>query len=184
MVFCSVFTFPLSQGSEGVDIKEGSYGNIVYNNEIRGLVDTETGGEPHTYKYVLYRETWYTLVCILLFILSYMTVHLQCVLHFLFAQKKKLVWTSLCVWVCVFCFYSVFFLLFVCMCLVSFVFCEKKLGVSLRGDENIVFSNTIIEGEGACVRVGGHEYDDTDFGKNNEVQKQKTKNEKHAVTNY
>lgn len=35
----------LSQGSEGVDIKEGSYGNLVYRNTIRGQMDPETGGE-------------------------------------------------------------------------------------------------------------------------------------------
>lgn len=34
----------LSQGSEGVDIKEGSHGNIVYRNEISGLRNTQTGG--------------------------------------------------------------------------------------------------------------------------------------------
>ncbi|CAN0035905.1 unnamed protein product, partial [Ectocarpus sp. 12 AP-2014] len=31
-------------GSEGVDIKEGSYGNVVYGNTIRGQMDDETGG--------------------------------------------------------------------------------------------------------------------------------------------
>ncbi|CAN0293170.1 unnamed protein product, partial [Hapterophycus canaliculatus] len=74
-----------TQGSEGVDIKEGSFGNVVYRNTIRGQMDPETGA------------------------------------------------------------------------------------ISLRGDDNIVLENTIIDGEGACVRVSGHEYDDVDYGKNNEV---------------
>ncbi|CAM9272210.1 unnamed protein product [Scytosiphon promiscuus] len=74
-----------TQGSEGVDIKEGSYGNLVYRNTIRGQMDPETGG------------------------------------------------------------------------------------ISLRGDDNIVLENNIIDGEGACIRISGHEYDDVDYGQNNEV---------------
>ncbi|CAM9975873.1 unnamed protein product, partial [Ectocarpus fasciculatus] len=35
---------PYLPGSEGVDIKEGSYGNVVYGNTISGQMDEETGG--------------------------------------------------------------------------------------------------------------------------------------------
>eukprot|EP00752_Nemacystus_decipiens_P017703 g15872.t1 len=74
-----------TQGSEGVDIKEGSFGNIVYRNEISGQMDVDAGG------------------------------------------------------------------------------------VSLRGSNNIVYNNWMLDGEGSCVRIGGDEYDDNDYGFNNEV---------------
>lgn len=45
-----------------------------------------------------------------------------------------------------------------------------------------MFENNIIEGEGACIRVGGHEYDDTDFGKNNEVNTRKISNSSYLNT--
>ena len=42
---CYAVQLFLRQGSEGVDIKEGSYFNIVYNNEISGQMDVNAGGQ-------------------------------------------------------------------------------------------------------------------------------------------
>eukprot|EP00903_Cladosiphon_okamuranus_P017845 g16423.t1 len=74
-----------TQGSEGVDIKEGSYNNIIYRNEISGQMDVDAGG------------------------------------------------------------------------------------VSLRGDNNVVYYNRMVDGEGTCIRIGGDDYDSIDYGRNNEV---------------
>ena len=43
-------------------------------------------------------------------------------------------------------------------------------GVSLRGSSNIVYFNRMTDGEGSCVRIGGDEHDDVDYGFDNEVR--------------
>ena len=42
--------------------------------------------------------------------------------------------------------------------------------MSLRGSNNIVYYNRMMDGEGACVRIGGNEWDEVDYGFDNEVR--------------
>lgn len=56
-----------------------------------------------------------------------------------------------------------------CTCCVTIVI-SMVAGVSLRGSNNIVYYNRMMDGEGACVRIGGNEWDDVDYGFDNEVR--------------
>lgn len=49
------------------------------------------------------------------------------------------------------------------------IFSRPTSGVSLRGDENVVYYNRMSDGEGACIRIGGDDYDSIDYGRDNVV---------------
>lgn len=48
---------------------------------------------------------------------------------------------------------------------------SHSLGISLRGEYNVVRYNSVVEAAGACIRVGGNEVDGRVYGKYNEVRR-------------
>lgn len=46
---------------------------------------------------------------------------------------------------------------------------RRPTGIGVRGSSNIVRYNTIVEAVGACIRIGGSEVDDVQYGIDNEV---------------